>query len=88
MSNMNEYLNLKKWCERHYANTNIKVFPQTVPLQTIIDELLGRLETAEAALAIACAKVAADTDRICQLESRVTLAEKRIEQKRRVTVKK
>ena len=88
MSNMNDYPNLKSWCEKHYEDTKIKVYPQTVPMQTIMDEMLGRLSTAEAALAIACAQAKEAYVRIAELEGSMKVAEKRIEQKRRIKVTK
>ena len=50
MNKMNEHKNLKKWCERHYENTNIRVHPTNVPLSSILDEVLGRLEQSEVLL--------------------------------------
>lgn len=88
MNNLNEYPNLKKWCETHYENTKIRVYPQTVPMQTIIDQVLGRLELAEAALAVFCAQAQTDTTKVKEMEGRVKTAEKKIEQKRRVVIRK
>lgn len=47
MNNMNEFKYLKKWCEKHYENTKIRVNPQNVPVSTLLNEIIGRLENIE-----------------------------------------
>lgn len=46
-TNLVEFKYLKKWCDKHLQNTNIRFNPQTVPVQTLLDEVLSRLELLE-----------------------------------------
>lgn len=42
---MNNFENLKKWCDLHYEKTNIRLQPQNIPSEILIDEILGRLDS-------------------------------------------
>ena len=37
---MNKLEALSAWCERYYEATNIKVHPQNVPVEILLDEIL------------------------------------------------
>ncbi len=41
---MNEYKNLTKWCADYSKQHSIKIYPQSAPLQLVMEDMLGQIE--------------------------------------------
>lgn len=39
----NKYPNLTKWCEYYHKESGLKVHPSSVPVDVVLDELLGHV---------------------------------------------
>jgi hypothetical protein len=44
INKMNTFPNLGKWCEDYYERTNLKIHASSVPVETVLDEVMGDLE--------------------------------------------
>ncbi len=43
MNKMNTYPHLTAWCEKYYERCNLKVHPSSVPVDVVLDEVMGDL---------------------------------------------
>ena len=41
----NDYKNLKEWCDEYSKKTGVKIFPQTAPLQLVMEDLVGNVRS-------------------------------------------
>lgn len=40
---MSEYKNLTEWCAEYSKKTGVKIYPQSAPLQLVIEDLVGQM---------------------------------------------
>lgn len=43
----NEYKNLTEWCAAYSKQTGVKIYPQSAPLQLVLEDVVGRLNALE-----------------------------------------
>lgn len=48
---MKDYKNLTEWCVEYSKKTSIKIYPQSAPLQLVIEDMLGELKLLDARIA-------------------------------------
>lgn len=41
MNKENKYSNLAKWCERYHEDNGIKIHPSSVPVELVLEDVLG-----------------------------------------------
>ena len=41
MNKENKYSNLEKWCERYHEDNGIKIHPSSVPVELVLEDVLG-----------------------------------------------
>jgi chromosome segregation ATPase len=71
LNSMNKYPNLTVWCEHYHEKSGLKVHPSSVPVDVVLDDLMGQVMATVRHIHMITTTLEKMTERFQELEAQI-----------------